>query len=221
MDLLFLVFLRLCHRLFQRSSVQMRPNKHQRLRLQLHSTMLSLRKLVVMQIGPPPPSHNPAAPQQHTLSTEITDQFRLNFHLNHPTHPIVDEHSSVDNPSFWGWTARVEFNKYELGTSFSFLGLVPENPQEWRVSSNFVGGHHAFVNLSSIVPPAVAPTVVTSKISLWKDLYILTMVLPSIRDWHLWNPMSLNHILLIICIGECRRFLFCSLLYLQMCPGHY
>ena len=38
---------------------------------------------------------------------------------------------------------------YELGASFSvfiFLSQVPENPREWRVSPNYFGGHHAFVN---------------------------------------------------------------------------
>ncbi|KAF8061616.1 tyrosinase [Lyophyllum atratum] len=50
------------------------------------------------------------------------------------------------------WTARVEFSKYELGCSFSvllFLGEVPEDPEEWLISPNFVGAHHAFVNSAS------------------------------------------------------------------------
>ena len=49
----------------------------------------------------------------------------------------------------WEWTARVEFNKYELGVSFSvpiFLGTVPEDPEDWLVSPNFVGAHHAYVH---------------------------------------------------------------------------
>ena len=57
--------------------------------------------------------------------------------------------ATPDRGQIWDWTARVEFKKYELGTSFSvliFLSQVPENSREWRVSPYFVGGHHAFVN---------------------------------------------------------------------------
>ncbi|KAF8990391.1 tyrosinase [Cyathus striatus] len=49
----------------------------------------------------------------------------------------------------WDWAARIHFNKYELGGSFSvllFLGEVPEDPESWLVASNLVGAHHAFVN---------------------------------------------------------------------------
>ncbi|EFI28136.1 tyrosinase [Coprinopsis cinerea okayama7 len=51
----------------------------------------------------------------------------------------------------WEWTARVEFKKYELGTSFYvllFLGAVPddENSEEWLTNENLVGCHYAFVN---------------------------------------------------------------------------
>ena len=95
-----------------------------------------------------PQSHVKTAPaplptqHQHPLSAHFPGVLHTNFHLH-------SQHSSVDNPSFWEWTARVEFKKYELGTSFSvliFLDQVPENPQEWHISPNYVGGHHAFVN---------------------------------------------------------------------------
>lgn len=49
----------------------------------------------------------------------------------------------------YDWTARIAFKKYEFGSSFSvllFIGSVPENPEEWHVSPQFVGAHHAFVN---------------------------------------------------------------------------
>ncbi|HEV7737885.1 MAG TPA: hypothetical protein VGO47_11010, partial [Chlamydiales bacterium] len=49
----------------------------------------------------------------------------------------------------WEWTARIQFNKCELGTSFSaliFLGTVPKNPKEWPTATTFVGAHYAFVN---------------------------------------------------------------------------
>jgi len=72
----------------------------------------------------------------------------MNIHP-HPT--VVEQQSAAAPPNhgMWEWTARVEFKKYELGTSFSvliFLGQVPQNPREWRISPNYVGGHHAFVN---------------------------------------------------------------------------
>ncbi|KAI0712434.1 photo-regulated tyrosinase [Earliella scabrosa] len=50
---------------------------------------------------------------------------------------------------YWEWTARIRFKKYALGCSFSvllFLGEVPEDPAEWRMSPNYAGAHHAFVN---------------------------------------------------------------------------
>lgn len=73
------------------------------------------------------------------------------FHVTHrdghrhgtPGHIVPPNHGLYD------WTARVEFKKYELATSFSvlvFLGTVPEDPNDWLVSPNFVGAHHAFVN---------------------------------------------------------------------------
>ena len=66
----------------------------------------------------------------------------------HPT-AHVQQSTAAPNHGVYDWTARVEFKKYELGSSFSvliFIGQVPENPKEWRVSPSFVGSHHAFVN---------------------------------------------------------------------------
>jgi tyrosinase len=102
-------------------------------------------------VVPALPSHNPAAPpQQHPSTIQVTDhhpQRHMNIHP-HPT--VVEQQSSAPpNHGMWDWTARIEFKKYELGTSFSvliFLGQIPENPREWRISPNYVGGHHAFVN---------------------------------------------------------------------------
>ena len=89
------------------------------------------------------PSHGSAAPHQHPSSIQVTDHHQAHMSIHpHPT-------SAPPNYGVFDWTARVEFKKYELGTSFSvliFLGQVPENPQEWRISHNYVGGHHAFVN---------------------------------------------------------------------------
>ena len=138
----------------------------------------------------PPPSHIAAAPQ-HTSPTQVTDYSEGYFHLNpRPAHPIVDKQSSAPDRGFWDWTDGVEFKQHELGTSFSvliFLGQVPENPREWRVSPNFVGAHHAFVN-SAGANRNQQDFVVEGFVHLNQG----------IQDWHLWNPMSLNHILPII-----------------------
>ncbi|KDR79498.1 hypothetical protein GALMADRAFT_208846 [Galerina marginata CBS 339.88] len=64
-------------------------------------------------------------------------------------HGTSHGHLVPPNQGLYDWTARIEFKKYELGTSFSvlvFLGAVPEDPEQWAVSPNFVGALHAFVN---------------------------------------------------------------------------
>ena len=97
-------------------------------------------------------SHNPAAPQQHPLPD--TDLYwgrwirNLALWMWWP-HLQKKISATPDRGQIWDWTARVEFKKYELGTSFSvfiFLNQVPGNSREWRVSPYLVGGHHAFVN---------------------------------------------------------------------------
>jgi len=53
------------------------------------------------------------------------------------------------NHGVYDWVARIQYKKFELGTSFSvpvFFGAVPEDPNDWLVSPNLVGAHHAFVN---------------------------------------------------------------------------
>nr|BAF74396.1 tyrosinase [Pholiota nameko] len=68
-------------------------------------------------------------------------------HAEPPVHVSAGGHPSPHG--FYDWTARIEFKKYEFGSSFSvllFLGPVPEDPEQWLVSPNFVGAHHAFVN---------------------------------------------------------------------------
>jgi len=74
---------------------------------------------------------------------------------DHGSRPTVHPNLHVPpNHVLWEWTARIEFNKYELGVSFSvpiFLGTVPEDPEEWLVSPNFVGAHHAYVNSIAVL----------------------------------------------------------------------
>jgi len=102
-----------------------------------------------------PASHNPATSQQHpsphpTEQSQTVPASHSSEHSEqHPLSFVVEQSSAPPDRGLWEWTARVEFKKYELGSSFSvliFLGSVPENPREWRISPNYVGGHHAFVN---------------------------------------------------------------------------
>ena len=96
------------------------------------------------------PSHSRAVPQQHSSIAQVTDHRQPHMNIHPSANPTVVEQSPAPpDRGMWDWTARVEFKKYELGISFSvliFLGQVSENPREWRISPNYVGGHHAFVN---------------------------------------------------------------------------
>ena len=81
------------------------------------------------------PTHSPVHPENNQLRFEIT--------RNNQTTTIRD---------IYDWTVRACFKKYELGTTFSvlfFLGPVPESPEEWLDSENYVGAVHAFVNSSA------------------------------------------------------------------------
>lgn len=55
----------------------------------------------------------------------------------------------LDGGKYSDWTARVVFDRSEVGHSFSvilFLGDVPGDSTEWLTCQQFVGAHHAFVN---------------------------------------------------------------------------
>lgn len=72
-------------------------------------------------------------------------------HIHQSPHVAVG-HLHLPHHALYDWTARIEFKKYELGCSFSvllFLGEVPSDPNDWQVSSNYVGAHHAFVNTAA------------------------------------------------------------------------
>ncbi|PPQ93585.1 hypothetical protein CVT25_005465 [Psilocybe cyanescens] len=63
-------------------------------------------------------------------------------------YPSIASTLPTQNQPLWEWSARVRFNKHELGSSFTvclFLGEPPKNPEEWLTASNFAGAHHAFV----------------------------------------------------------------------------
>lgn len=50
------------------------------------------------------------------------------------------------------WSAQIDVQHDELGSSFSipiFLGEVPEDPSEWLTCPSFVGAHFEFVNPSA------------------------------------------------------------------------
>lgn len=61
--------------------------------------------------------------------------------------PISSQMASRSQPVY-EWTARIEFNKFELNSSFFvhlFLGPPPNNPREWQTSPNLVGSQYAYV----------------------------------------------------------------------------
>jgi len=96
--------------------------------------------------NPPVAAQNPAAEKQVPVSAIAAPVVAT----PHPVHaPASHGHLTPPNHGLFDWTARIEFKKYELGSSFSvliFLGSVPEDPEQWLVSANFVGALHAFVN---------------------------------------------------------------------------
>ncbi|KAJ7269098.1 tyrosinase [Mycena rebaudengoi] len=64
------------------------------------------------------------------------------------THQPTPQQHPVDH-NVYEWTARIEVKKYEVGCSFLvllFLGVVPDDPKQWRSSPNFVGAHNVFAN---------------------------------------------------------------------------
>ena len=139
------------------------PASHSPPPAQHHSLLSQIAER--MHITPPhveqpravPASHSPAHPQHAPPPhPPVVEQAKLvpathgpEHSEQHPLTFVVDKSSAPPDRGLFEWTARVEFKKYELGTSFSvliFLGPVPENPREWRISPNYVGGTHAFVN---------------------------------------------------------------------------
>ena len=65
------------------------------------------------------------------------------------SHTSPAPHHAPPNRRLYEWTARIECKTFELSTSYSvliFLGHVPDDPEEWQVSPNYVGSHFAFVN---------------------------------------------------------------------------
>jgi tyrosinase len=141
------------------------PASHSPPPAQHHSLLSQIAEQLHIHPSPPavehsralPASHSPAhsqnAPSPHPTVVEhsktVPASHSSEHSEQHPLSFVVDQSSAPPDRGLWEWTARVEFKKYELGSSFSvfiFLGPVPENPREWRTSPNYVGGHHAFVN---------------------------------------------------------------------------
>jgi len=85
--------------------------------------------------APAPPAHVAPAPAAPTHAA--------------PTHAASAHAAPAAVPH---WTARIRFNQHELGGSFSvllFLVDVPNDPEEYYTSPNYVGSFHAFVNNAS------------------------------------------------------------------------
>lgn len=93
-----------------------------------------------------------AAPTTSKASAGSGAESHVSHPAGHAPHTVPAEQSVPSNRGLYEWTARIEFKKYELGCSLAvllFLGEVPDDPEEWQVSPNYVGGHHAFVNGSA------------------------------------------------------------------------
>ncbi|KAJ7088152.1 photo-regulated tyrosinase [Mycena epipterygia] len=110
------------------------------------STSISARSALpaVSTAVPVPPKSNLAAALAHSNPVSA---LALHAQTNLST-PVVVPHNAEDS-TIWDWTARIEVKTYEVEGSFSvllFLGAVPEDPTQWRTSTNFVGGHHVFAN---------------------------------------------------------------------------
>ncbi|KAF8148054.1 tyrosinase [Crassisporium funariophilum] len=89
------------------------------------------------------------ASHQQVLLADISRSVQSPAEPQHDHHIPEKQPTELLSQDLWDWTARIEFQKYELGCSFSvllFLGQVPEDPEDWLVSPNFIGAHHAFVN---------------------------------------------------------------------------
>ncbi|KAJ6580116.1 tyrosinase [Mycena vulgaris] len=89
-----------------------------------------------------PKSNLAAAPAHSNPAPAPVPHVQAN--LAHVTLPHNTEERKI-----WDWTARIQVKKYEVGGSFAvllFLGAVPDDPKQWRTSSNFVGAHHIFAN---------------------------------------------------------------------------
>ncbi|KAF8964512.1 hypothetical protein BDZ97DRAFT_889457 [Flammula alnicola] len=57
---------------------------------------------------------------------------------------ISQTQSGPPSKDIWEWTARIHASKSELGCSYNviiFLGQVPDDPEEWLVSTHLVGKH--------------------------------------------------------------------------------
>lgn len=99
--------------------------------------------------APSAPAPQPAAPTTRAAPPSGAVHAAVQPHAEPQVHVSAGGHLPAHGHGFYDWTARIEFKKYEFGTSFTvllFLGPVPEDTEQWLVSPNFVGAHHAFVN---------------------------------------------------------------------------
>jgi len=93
----------------------------------------------------PPPGRPPAVSH---VALHVQPPAKAPPAATHAALPV--HHHSTD--SVLHWTARIRFNQYELGDSFSvllFLVHVPNDPAEYYKSPYHVGSFHAFVNTAS------------------------------------------------------------------------
>ncbi|KAJ7288750.1 tyrosinase [Mycena rebaudengoi] len=98
------------------------------------------------------PSPAPSSNSNSTPAPAPPAAPHVQANLAHTPAPQVAHHPMPQHPvdhNVYDWTARIEVKKYEVGGSFLvllFLGVVPDDPRQWRSSPNFVGAHHVFAN---------------------------------------------------------------------------
>ena len=198
------IHLRLCHSLSQLPSVllQTRPNRYhwQQLRpprlvvfqLKQLATILRPPTLVVLYL------HHPAI-ILHLRPLFIIWVFILQPIMTSLPRRLLTMACMIGrlvlNSRSMNWTPASPFSSSSV-KFLKILGNGAAAPLTWEVIMH-----------SLIAPLVVALIAPINKISLQKDLYTLTVLLLSIRDYRLWIQRLLNHILPIICTGEFRRYL--------------
>jgi len=108
------------------------------------------------------------AKKQQILETSIpkpvTTERDYPLREHDQTHATPAAHYAPPNRGLYEWTARIECKTFELFSSYSvliFLGHVPDDPEEWQVSPNYVGSHFAFVNSAGCEDRQDKPDIVT------------------------------------------------------------
>lgn len=104
--------------------------------------------------GPRPPGPQSASQVQAVTQAVLIQSAAAEAHPSHsrggPSHTTQKAEHGKDSEApnvLNDWTARISFNKYELGGRFFvliFLGEVPEDHSQWHTSRSLVGLHYVY-----------------------------------------------------------------------------